>query len=73
MFATWVRFFYVGNPKQVVNAGVVVVGKGNKHVSRNITFTHFVVGVTDLCTLQIVSNVFLEFVCIFTQMLQSAG
>ena len=63
---------FIRQPQQIVNAGLIELGKLDENIRWYVPFAHFVMLVTDLCALQILSDIFLIQVSILTHIANSS-
>ena len=59
-----IRLLFIRSPQEIVGAGVVEISQLYQNVCWNVALAHFVVGVADLRTLQIFSQVPLQQVAV---------
>ena len=62
-----IRLLFIRSPQEIIGAGVVEISQLYQNVCWNVALAHFVVGVADLRTLQILGKVFLKKVAVLAQ------
>ena len=62
-----IRLLFIRSPQEIIGAGVVEISQLYQNVCWNVALAHFVVGVADLRTLQIFSQVPLQQVAVLAQ------